>query len=258
MIRTLALLSALLIQDPPADYCSDDEAKTHLAECKKELGKAKTPDDAVAAIEAYGTKKHPKILAELTALLGRGTEDTRIAAAEQISKYVKEPKASDALLNGAKQASSRKELAKLTIKCLRYVGTVGVRAHTKQLVVYFNHREPDIAVEAVNACGDLKGKDAIQPLVNTLRELEAIREDDKDQDVPPGGGGIPGGPGGAPAQEDDKLKRKKALVGPVNAALRDITGEKFNTAKEWGAWVSKNLSSFKEAEEPDPKKEEKK
>ena len=123
--------------------------------------KAKSDDDVVPVLEKLGSKKHPKILEELKAWLQKGSEEIRITAAEQIATFSKDPKASDALLGAARSTNSKKDLQKLTIECIQGVGRIGVRAHAKQLVGYFNHTDIDIAAAAIDACGRLKSKDLL-------------------------------------------------------------------------------------------------
>jgi hypothetical protein len=243
-------LPALAQDDKDKKQCTDEEAKTHIADCKKEFAKCKTADDFIRAIESLGSKKHPKILDELKTWLGKGSIDVRIAAAEQISKYSKEEKASDALIGIAKATNARKDTMDLAIKCIRYAGDVGVRSATKSLLVYFDHRECDVAREAIDSCAKLKSKEAIDPLLNMIRVLEAVKEDQGQQNN--GGQNIPGGnfPGAnQPNQEDEKVKRKKELLQPAIQAMKDITGERYNTGTEWTKWWSKNKNTWKEPED---------
>ena len=74
MIRlmTLAVIAAVALpawgqdkkdekKDAKADQCTDDEAKTQVAEFQKEWKKTKGIDDQIRAVENLGSKKHPKI-----------------------------------------------------------------------------------------------------------------------------------------------------------------------------------------------------
>lgn len=257
MKRIVSILAIVAAATAPAwaQEVSDDEAKEHVKAFKKEIGKAKEPSDQVIAIEGLGSKQHAKILDELKSWLGKGSVDVRIAAAEQIGKYKGEEKAAEALLGAAKSTNARKDTMDVAIKCIRYLANTGVRKMTKSLVAFFGHRDNDFAREVVDTCGALKSKDAIDPLINLVRELEAIKEEDTSGSSVPGGipGGMPGG-GPAPNQQDEKIERKKALLNPAIQALKDITGEKYNTGQEWTKWWSKNKNSFKEQEAPEEKK----
>src|SRR5262245_58498179 len=130
MIRSLTLLAgfSLLCAFRQDAQISDDEAKTHIADCKKDLPKCKSDGDFVAFLEKLGSKKNAKILEELKAWLGKGSSEVRIAAAEQIAAYPKEVKAADALISSAKSAGSHKELVEFAAKCIAGVAKVGVRA----------------------------------------------------------------------------------------------------------------------------------
>ncbi len=265
MIRlmTLAVVAALSLpawsQDKkdekknPADEITDAEAKLHIADFQKEWKKCKGVDDQIRAVETLGSKKHSKILDELKKYLMSGAIEVRITAGDMIGKYKNVDKAADVLLQVAKGSMGRKETIELAVKCLRYLGNTGVRAKAKDLIPLFGSRDTDIAKEAIDTSGLLKSKDTIDPLINLVLELEAVKEDT--QQNTGGQGSIPGGqyPGanqpGGQQQEDINVKRKKELLQPAIQALKDTTAEKLNTGKEWKTWWGKNKTLFKELEE---------
>ncbi|MBI2931028.1 MAG: hypothetical protein HYY16_05205, partial [Planctomycetes bacterium] len=99
-----------------------------------------------------------------------------------------------------------------------------------------------------------KSKDSIPPLVDLVRELEAIH--DGDFGASGTGGSQPGQPPGSntppPSQSkgyDDKQKRKLEVLPAAIAALRRITGQDFEKAVEWTGWWAKNAKTFKEPED---------
>lgn len=268
-MMTLAVISAISLpawgQDkkdekkdakPATEQCTDDEAKTQIADYQKELKKAKGADDQIRAVENLATKKHAKIFDELKkVLLGGSPIEVRITAAEQISKYKKDEKAADTLISTAKAACVKKETLELAIKCVRYLTAVGLRAKAKELMPLLSHRETDFVREILDTCGLLKSKDTIDPIINLVLELEAVKEESS-TNTGGAGGNMPGSqfpganqPGGN--KEDDKVKRKKDLLSPAKQTLKDETGEKFNDGTKWKEWWGKNKQSWKEPEEKD-------
>jgi hypothetical protein len=245
MLAMLLAVAPARAQEAKKDYCSDEEAKAHLEACKKDY-KGKTDDDHTTYIDKLGEKRHPKILEVLTHFLGRGSVDVQIAAGKEIGKYAKEAKASEALISAAKAASAKKDGVTLAQKLLFQAGQVAYRPNAKQLHAFFGAKvNVDISSEAIQACGKHKSKDSIEPLIQVLREIEAIKEDKA--------GDLPGGmPGGAPAPPPDAEKgKRKQLVDPTVEALFEITqnSNKPRTAKDWEEWWRKNKASFKEQAE---------
>lgn len=242
---------AALAQDAPKkdaeeEKKKEEEAKAKLADFRKDLKTCKKDDDFGRALDRLGDFQHPKILAELKIWLGKPSADVAIAAAEQLGKYKKEKDAAEAL-TGAAGARKEKETV---VKFLRYAGDVGYKPTTAKLVGYFRHKEVDVAKEAVDSCGKIRSKDAIDPLISMGRELESIK-DEKDN----GGGGVGGVLGGgiagggiAGGTNNDNALRKKSLLPAAISALEQISGQKFVTIKEADEWWRKNKGSFKDPE----------
>jgi hypothetical protein len=229
-------------QDAKKD-AGEEEAKTRIAEFKKELKNCKTDQDLAKAIERLGGLQHPKILAELKLWLPKPSFDVAAAAAEQISKYRKDKDAAETLVHAAGNRRDKEGI----VKCLRYAGDVEYRPITGKLTGYFKHKEVDVAKEAVDSCGKLRSKEAIDPLLNLLRELENIRDDKVN-----GGGGAGGlgglGGGGLGGVQQEQQKRKQDLTPAVTSALTQITGENHKTYKEWNDWWRKAKATFKESD----------
>jgi hypothetical protein len=246
---TALLIALLLVQEDKAK--AEEEAKKKDAEAKAKveafdaaLRKAKKDDDVIAAIEKLGETQHARCLEALKPWLSKGSKDIRIAAAEQVSKYAKDKAAGELLITTALKCND----TDVMIKCIRYAGDVGYRGIADRLVRLFDHKTVEVAQEAVDSCGKIKAKSVIAPLIDLSRRMEAIK-DEKDEPGPapgPGPGPIPG-PAPAPDKKEEQ-KRKKALLPAALGALSDITSEKFDTAKKWGDWWSKNEKKWKEPE----------
>ena len=108
VIAALVLGSGALAQDKKDDdKQKEEQAKDKIAEFKKELKTCKRTTDVAAAVRSLGNgMQHPKILAELKALLGK-EPDIAESAAEQIGKYKKDKDAAEALLNAAGATANR-------------------------------------------------------------------------------------------------------------------------------------------------------
>jgi len=242
----LILAAAAAAQDDDAKK-KEEEAKAKIADFKKELKGAKSDKDITRAIEGLGSLQHPKILAELKGYLGR-TTDEAVAAAEQIGKYKKDKEAADLLLNAA---GARKDKESI-VKCLRYAGDTEFKGIVSKLTGYFKNKETDVAKEAVDSCAKVKSKDAIEPLLNLWRELDAVREEKADKGGGVGGvGGIGGGitgTGVGASMQDEQLKRKRDLTPAVESALAKITGEDFKDLRAANEWWRKNRATFKDPE----------
>jgi hypothetical protein len=222
---------------------ADEAAKAKVADFKKELKACKTDQDVSRAIENLGALQHARVLAELKTWLSKPSAEICIAAAREISRYPKDKDASDTLLAAV---GNRKD-KETQIKLLKYVGEVGFRPAASKLTGFFRHRDADIAREAVDSCGKLKSRDAMEPLLALLKELDAIR----DQNDPVGVGnvgGLGGGLGGGivGGTNNEQTVRKSTLTPGVQRSLGDITNQNFKTAKEWEDWWRKNKGTFKE------------
>ncbi len=273
MLVALLLLSGLTYaQDDPkkqAEKEAEAKAKEKIDAFKATVKKAKTNDDFIGAIDGLGDMQHPLILAELKAWLGKPTPEIRQAAAEEIGKFKGDEKAASALCMMAKND----KIPDVAIKCLLEMGKIACKKTARELVGFFARKEWEVAREAVDSCAAIKSKTVISPLITFLEDLETEKERVKQAQnsqqaggqggqLPGGGGQLPGGQaGGTNSQTDlqDRQKRVDELIPRVVQALKDITDEKLNTAKEWRKYEMKNRGFFKDDEEKkDDKKEEKK
>ncbi len=246
VLKTAALSLVLALsawaQDPKKEEekKKDEEAKAKIAEFKKELKAAKTDGDRAFAIQQHlGQLQHTRILDELKNWLTQPNAEVMGAAAEAVAKY-KSKDAADLLM---KAAGARRDKDGL-VKLLRYAGDTLQKPLVSRFAGFFGNKEADVAREAVDSCGKLKSRDAVDPLISLARQLDGIR-DDVGQ---PGGVGNPGGvnlPGGA-GGENEQLQRKRTVLPATYRALQNITGEKWQTVKEWEQWWRKAKATFKD------------
>src|SRR5262249_34052293 len=156
--------------------------------------------------------------------------------------YKKDKEAGETLI-GAVGASKDKDMV---VKCIRYAGDVEYKGILSKLTGLFRHKEVDAAKEAVDSCAKLKTKDAIDPLLNLWKELEAIKEETKSGKNDTGLGGLGAGLGVGASMQDEQLKRKRELTPAVETALKKITGEEFKDLRAANDWWRKNKGTFKD------------
>lgn len=237
------ILAAAAVAQNEDDKKKDEEAKAKIAEFKKELKTAKGDKDVARAIEGLGGLQHSRVLTELKSFLSKGG-DSATAAAEQIAKYKKDKDAGETLV-GAAGATKDKDL---TVKFIRYAGDVEYKGIVPKLSNLFRHKEVDAAKEAVDSCAKLRSKDAIDPLLNLWKEMEAIKEETKSGKNDTGLGGLGAGLGVGASMQDEQLKRKRELTPAVETALKKITNEEFKDLRAANDWWRKNKGTFKDLE----------
>jgi hypothetical protein len=238
----LILAAAAVAQDDDAKK-KDEEAKAKIADFKKELKTAKTDKDVVRALEGLGALQHPRVLSELKPYLSKGGE-AAVTAAEQISKYKKDKDAGETLVSAASATKEKDNV----VKFIRYAGDTEYKGLVPKLANLFRHKEVDAAKEAVDSCGKLRSKDAIDPLLNLWKEMEAIREETKSGKNDSGLGGLGAGLGVGASMQDEQLKRKRDLTPAVESALKKITNEEFKDLRAANDWWRKNKGTFKDLE----------
>ncbi len=263
------------------DKKKEQEAKAKLAEFNKNLKGCKRDSEYEVALQKLGEVQHAKILTELKKWLGKPSVNLVNAACDQIAKYSKNKEAAEALFKAA--LSRTDEIS--AVLCIRAIGDVGYKPIVPKLTSFFQHKQVPVAREAVAVMGKLKSKISIEPLINLLGDMEAIREDNKKKGGGGGGdttglvgdmagvggtsvggvdiggmggvsvggmdfgGGVGGGSGGGTsAAKEMQLLRKRELVTATLTALHGITGESHTDCRGWTDWWRKNKSKFKESE----------
>lgn len=238
-ILALALAVPAAAQDEPK-ATTDEEAKEVLGRFKEKLKGARSGKDIAFALQTFEDARHPKLLAELKKWVKNRFPEAVEEAGLQISRYEKDKVAAGILLD----AAGRQRDFKLMGKLIRYAGDVGDRSIVRKLLSYLRHRDVEVTREAVEACGRLKARDAIDPLIKMAHELDAIKTG-KDDGADLGGGGLLGG-GGIAGEPDQKARRKELLEPAVADSLNKITEQNFKTPREWADWWRKNKRTFKE------------
>ncbi|HKS16091.1 MAG TPA: hypothetical protein VJU16_02205, partial [Planctomycetota bacterium] len=253
MTRTMAaLIAALLIlpgASPQDDAKADkerakeeakkreDDAKAALKAYREMLGKAKSADDIIEALQKLElSDPHPLIRVEFTRVLENDRSiDVRIAAAAAMGKFKKDNQACDVLLNNAR--SQKDEGVKK--KCIQRFGAIAPFGRSMDLKRFFNDENNAIVKEALEAIEEIKSVRMLKPLIDLLGELEQIKEDQGDSG---GGPPLPGVPQND-SSNNQRLKRKRELTDPTRKAINTLwkkydSKTKLNNATEAiAAWT---------------------
>lgn len=257
--------SAAVGQDD--DKARDEEGKKKVEDFKAQLKKAKSDDEIEAALKFLGELQHPRCLKELIPYLKNPKDTLKVAAAKEVAKYKESKEAANALADALTPLVSNPKAEKDVIEALfNAFGEVGHKGTVDKIHPYIQHKITAIAKAAIQACAKVKSVKSVQPLIDMLKQLEAIQDPNKSavgQGQPPGGvPGMPQLPGGGQVQQQqlqqDMWQRRQELTPEVRSALTGITGEAKALAKEWQDWWNKNGKSLKQKETQEEKKKEKK
>lgn len=231
-----------------------EAAKQKLSAFKDSLKTCKVPGDYVNALDGLGDLHHPLILAELKLWLGKPAPEIRIEAVDEISKFKRDGPAARILLAHA----MAERIIDVSRRCLAGMGRIGDKKSAKDVHRFFNHQEADLAGQAVDAAGEIRSKDSVDPLIDLLAQMEVDKERSRAGSTP----GAPNSPDpknpipGSANNSGDEEKRQRAenLIPRLISALQSITGEKKVSAKEWRMWWAKNKAAFKDRDEEANKK----
>jgi HEAT repeat protein len=265
----IAILAALFaFQDPAVD---DEQARERIARFQKAKGGAKGEQALVEALEELGAARHPRILKELREYLKGQPDAVKIAAARRIGDYGGDKSAADALalvlpVEAARASRDEAgidgghEVAAAVVQALAGIGRPEAAAKLHSLFDSPNHT---LARAAVDAAGELRNLDSVEPLIRLLIEVEQgkqMAEAPRTNTVKPPPGSTPGMsrlPGRSnsdPPPADDKVSREAvarhaALAHGAQKALQRIARDETDrTGKEWSAWWAKNRAALRKAE----------
>ncbi len=252
------------------DEATKEEATQAVKDFKASVKTAQSDSDIVDSINTLGEVKHDKVFAELKKWLVGNTgtvtkvskkeilsfattreevndalmaaiRKVRFAVAENIAKYKKDKKAGETLISAVRAMKNDPETQEKFIEC---AGETEYRKIDRKVCALFNDRNVDVARAAVLATTNLKTKICISELIKLVKGLEGNSEEQTGAGAPP----MPGPSGVGGSQENEQVKRKRELLPTAKQALKDITGERFNTGNDWHRWWRKNACKYTEPE----------
>lgn len=234
-MTSLAVLVLALAQ------AADDAAARKAIEKFTAGFKSKDVEARVAAVTELGKVEHERTVDKLGQVLKVDVKEVRLAAAQALGN-VTEPKPKTkavlALSNGIGPNASSLSVVLAIVESLEKIQAGVGHSVLKALLPSPN---ADVAKGAIDAAGEIRDKGFIVPLIDLAQRLEAAARNA--QNVGPGGrsvtgGGLLGGAGG-PGVDPEAPKRAQIVLPACYKALGAITGEKFQTPKDWADWYRK-------------------
>lgn len=185
--------------------CVQDADAVAVGEFRRTLNDAADDVEAVAALKSLSARSGPRVTAELASCLGQRGDAFRIAAARTLAGREGDRAAAEALAGAVILQDS--ETVKLEL--LRSFAQTKCKTAAKRLIPHLRERRNvKLAAAAISAARDLGSDEFVEPLIQTLRELEAT----------------------------DDAPRREACLKPAQEALAGLTGQSFTTATEYHAW----------------------
>jgi HEAT repeat protein len=222
-----------------ADKATEDAAKQRLAEFRKALKDARTPDAFAQAVRTLDVK-HPLVLNQLVQILDAQAEEiVHVAVVETLVK-IDDPRCvpvlNTLLLN---KLEHEKENRAVCIALVKAVGYFGDPRAAPALAKAVECDDPSVAGAACEASPKVKDPVVIDALISLLKKAEQ-----PDSVYYPSGGGRSGSgwQGGQTVVNSHKAMRE-----PASKALQAITGLKLNSARDWNQWWRANRATWRPA-----------
>lgn len=254
MSRFLTALSCTLLACPALAQEEDDreierqarrEATERVRAFQTHVRTLREETEIVRAIEDLGQVQHEVVRTELARwLVGHPGDDVRIAAARELGRYEEDAEAATAIL-GALQRQRSKDVL---VAFVQQVGKIGARDAriTRDLSRHFEHTEVEVAQAAIEAAGDIRAVEFIDPLIALVMKLEQFPDDAASTAGGGSTGGIPGGTDPPQAAElEQQVLRKQKCLPTALASLKAITREDFAGSREWNDWWRQNRRTFR-------------
>jgi hypothetical protein len=283
LLGTLGMGGALGAQDPgPDPNALEAQAKEKIATFKKTIGKAKTEEEFIFALQALGKTKHPKLLQELKRHIGHPSERVRRYVIAEVAAYRPDGDALKILVSAltAEAAKATQDDHARDIghdpACEVLRNFRGFRLDkdaVSKVTSLFRHANLMLASTAVRLCGEWREYGAVEPMLSTLREAEAIQAErpqvgdgggnsDPSQFVRHSGSGGGSAPSSGPKMTPEQARqmgaanRKHTMTAACKGTLEVLLGERRNTSQEYAEVWAKNRERLIEAERKRREEEE--
>lgn len=183
-----------------------------ITDFRRALADADDDVEAVAALQKLSPLPHARVTTELASCLGQRGDAFRIAAARVLAERKGDAAAAEALA----KAVLHQESETVKLELLGAFAQTKCKAAAKRLIPHLRERRNvKLAAAAIAAARDLDSDEFIEPLVQTLRELETTKD----------------------------AVRKEACLKPTQEALAAITGQPLTTATEFHSWYKSQVTS---------------
>jgi HEAT repeat protein len=228
----MLLLAALALGD---DAAADEAIKRF-----KTAMRNPNPTARGVAVSELAREKHEKTAKVLIPLLMGDVDEVRIAAATGLGGYTDYKKLVVPPLMAALGGPNQKE-PKVRAAVMGALGKLNDDLSVPSIYQGFKDDYATVAKAAVMATVDLKRKEAIDKLIDLLKDCQKWTKQNQ-------GGGYKddeGKNGDENAQKGRVADLQKAIL----KALQDMTTEKWPSAEEWVLWWSKKKGSFEFAKD---------
>lgn len=292
-MKAIAYLAALLVvleaagstggQDPEQDSKAlEAQAKERIAAFKKTIGKAKTEDEFIFALQSLCKMKHPRILQELKRHVTHPSERARRYVIAEVAAYRPDSEALKVLLSALATESAKAtqddqaydvghDPACEVLRNLR-----GFRLDKEgvgKVTALFRHVNLTLASTAVRVCGEWREYGAVDAMIAVLREAESIQAErpqigdgggnsDPSQFVRHSGSGGGGAPSSRPkmtpeqARQMSAANRKQTMTTVCRQTLEVLLGERRNASHEFAEVWAKSKDRLMEEERKRREEEE--
>ncbi|HEV3026059.1 MAG TPA: HEAT repeat domain-containing protein [Planctomycetota bacterium] len=238
-------LSCLVTQD---DSTFQPQIKAFHDEYSK---RGARDDDRILAVRALAQYHHERIVHVLARLLTEASVPVRIMTARELGKFAGVDAAPKELLEALRSsANSGKKESPVRIEILRGLGALRYVPAAADVVKLVDARDVWIAKAAIDAAGRIRTPEAMSPLIKALQRVEG-KNGDAETSLNPFDDLFPEMIRGSTLLRPDARQTAKqpserdVLKAPLLTALREISRETWESAKEWDAWWTKRKASFR-------------
>jgi hypothetical protein len=217
----------------PPKVIPDAEASP-LAEGLKKAWRAKTAEDALPALRAIEGKAHPSFEAPLVKLLGHASAEIAIRSADALAERAG-PKTATAMWRGGWLSPANRDRTTVRTSILRALGRMGTTLDAKQYDEVESLWKKATSGETLSAIAEYFG--SVKTDKRPLRLLsEALDE--------PIATAVNSASNPPASYWEARWKMWKASQPAVQAALKSITGQTFESSAQAKDWFKKNEKEF--------------
>jgi hypothetical protein len=221
----------------------DDASAEEAIKRFKTAMRSPAPAARVAAVSELAREPHEKTAKQLIPLLSSDVPEVREAAAKGLGGFGDYKKMVVPFLMNALAGPNAKE-PKVRGAVMGALGKLNDDMATPRIYQAFKDDYITVAKAAVMATVDLRRKEAIDQLIDLLKDVEKWTKNNQ-------GGGYKDDAGGN-GDENAQKGRVADLQKTIIKALGDQTGEKWPTLTEWLLWWGKRKATYEFP--PPPKK----
>ncbi|HVR86445.1 MAG TPA: HEAT repeat domain-containing protein [Planctomycetota bacterium] len=208
-------------------------------------------DDRILAVRALAQYHHERIVRVLARLLTEASVPVRVMTARELGKFAGVDAAPKELLEALRSsANAGKKESPVRIEILRGLGALRYAPAADDVVKLVDARDVWIAKAAIDAAGRIRTPEALSPMIKALQRVEG-KNGDAETSLNPFDDLFPEMIRGSTLLRPDARQTAKqpsereVLKAPLLAALREISRQTWESAKEWESWWTKRKATFR-------------